>query len=368
MEPVPTLPTGPRSTARAVLRAGFWFDGGACWATRASSGPRGSLRPRTSPARYSAWAEPWTASVVVKPALAGASVRLATWVCKPSERRSTRASLSRRASACAVKLTGAQVVSAWLGVASSGTEPRTTETTVSIRMLPPRGVEELTWECQRSHPRAVTRRVGRWACSARSASTGTGACTTSTPASSARTSATGCWCPPTTGPRWPSASGRRSGSTRTPTASPGSLGLAGDDDLRRDELMRKRKAEAQVAAKRLIREHDLPMKVVAVDHVPGDPRSDGSAPVRAPRSTSPRRTGSTSGRWSATWARPCTAGSSCASSPPATRRGCRAASAPAAGTCAAPRSSPTSSRSPSGWPRTRTCRSTRCGSPARAAG
>jgi cell fate regulator YaaT (PSP1 superfamily) len=45
------------------------------------------------------------------------------------------------------------------------------------------------------------------------------------------------------------------------------LGVAADDDLRRDELMRKRKAEAKTAAKRLIREHTLPMKVVAVDHV-----------------------------------------------------------------------------------------------------
>jgi cell fate regulator YaaT (PSP1 superfamily) len=44
-------------------------------------------------------------------------------------------------------------------------------------------------------------------------------------------------------------------------------GMAGPDDLRRDELLRKRKAEAKVAAKRLIREHGLPMKVVAVDHV-----------------------------------------------------------------------------------------------------
>ncbi|HZN76409.1 MAG TPA: regulatory iron-sulfur-containing complex subunit RicT [Micromonosporaceae bacterium] len=46
------------------------------------------------------------------------------------------------------------------------------------------------------------------------------------------------------------------------------VGLAGDDDLQRDELIRKRKAEAKVAAKRLIRAHDLPMKVVAVDHLP----------------------------------------------------------------------------------------------------
>jgi cell fate regulator YaaT (PSP1 superfamily) len=44
-------------------------------------------------------------------------------------------------------------------------------------------------------------------------------------------------------------------------------GMATERDLRRDETQRKRKAEAKVAAKRLIREHDLPMKVVAVDHV-----------------------------------------------------------------------------------------------------
>ena len=47
-------------------------------------------------------------------------------------------------------------------------------------------------------------------------------------------------------------------------------GVAGPDDLARDGLVRKRKAEAKVAAKQLIREHDLPMKVVAIDHVPGD--------------------------------------------------------------------------------------------------
>ncbi|MFD0818625.1 stage 0 sporulation family protein [Micromonospora zhanjiangensis] len=44
-------------------------------------------------------------------------------------------------------------------------------------------------------------------------------------------------------------------------------GLAGEQDLRRDQALRGRKAEAKVAAKRLIREHGLPMKVVAVDHV-----------------------------------------------------------------------------------------------------
>jgi cell fate regulator YaaT (PSP1 superfamily) len=45
-------------------------------------------------------------------------------------------------------------------------------------------------------------------------------------------------------------------------------GLATDADLRRDELQRKKKAEAKAAAKRLIRDHGLPMKIVAVDHVP----------------------------------------------------------------------------------------------------
>ncbi|MBQ1010741.1 hypothetical protein KBX53_07235 [Micromonospora sp. M51] len=53
------------------------------------------------------------------------------------------------------------------------------------------------------------------------------------------------------------------------------VGLAGDDDLRRDEALRRRKAEAKVAAKRLIRSHGLPMKVVAVDHVLGSAESGG---------------------------------------------------------------------------------------------
>lgn len=52
-------------------------------------------------------------------------------------------------------------------------------------------------------------------------------------------------------------------------------GIAGEDDLRRDELLRRRKAEAKVAAKRLIREHGLPMKVVAVDHVFGGAQGSG---------------------------------------------------------------------------------------------
>jgi cell fate regulator YaaT (PSP1 superfamily) len=58
-------------------------------------------------------------------------------------------------------------------------------------------------------------------------------------------------------------------------AFPRVAGLAGDEDLRRDELIRRRKAEAKTAAKRLIREHELPMKVVAVDHVPESPGTSG---------------------------------------------------------------------------------------------
>jgi len=55
------------------------------------------------------------------------------------------------------------------------------------------------------------------------------------------------------------------------------LGLAGPDDLRRDETIRRAKADAKVAAKRLIREHDLPMKVVAIDHVPPSPAGANGA-------------------------------------------------------------------------------------------
>ena len=49
-------------------------------------------------------------------------------------------------------------------------------------------------------------------------------------------------------------------------------GLATAADLDRDEVSRRRRAEARVATKRLVREHDLPMKVVAVDYVSADNR------------------------------------------------------------------------------------------------
>jgi len=45
-------------------------------------------------------------------------------------------------------------------------------------------------------------------------------------------------------------------------------GMATQADVDRDALIRKRKAAARVGAKRLVREHKLPMKVVGVDHAP----------------------------------------------------------------------------------------------------
>jgi len=45
------------------------------------------------------------------------------------------------------------------------------------------------------------------------------------------------------------------------------VGLATDEHLSRDEANRARRAEGRVAARRLVREHELPMKVVAVDYV-----------------------------------------------------------------------------------------------------
>ncbi|MGX7681363.1 PSP1 domain-containing protein [Jatrophihabitans sp. DSM 45814] len=50
-------------------------------------------------------------------------------------------------------------------------------------------------------------------------------------------------------------------------ALPQLVGLASDDDLQALAEGKKKRAEARVAAKRLIREHGLPMKIAGVDHV-----------------------------------------------------------------------------------------------------
>src|ERR687892_1248537 len=49
-------------------------------------------------------------------------------------------------------------------------------------------------------------------------------------------------------------------------------GSASEEDLERDERNRRRRAEAKVVARRLVRQHKLPMKVVGVDYV--DTRED----------------------------------------------------------------------------------------------
>jgi cell fate regulator YaaT (PSP1 superfamily) len=51
-------------------------------------------------------------------------------------------------------------------------------------------------------------------------------------------------------------------------------GLATDADLERDDATRRRRAEAKVVAKRLIRRHDLPMKVVGIDFIDRRPGVD----------------------------------------------------------------------------------------------
>src|SRR3712207_2494010 len=47
-------------------------------------------------------------------------------------------------------------------------------------------------------------------------------------------------------------------------------GLATEEHVARDERNRRRRGRAKVTAKRLIREHDLPMKVVGVDYTDTD--------------------------------------------------------------------------------------------------
>ena len=44
-------------------------------------------------------------------------------------------------------------------------------------------------------------------------------------------------------------------------------GPAGQEDLARDEANRGLRAECRIAARRLVREHELPMKIIAVDYV-----------------------------------------------------------------------------------------------------
>ena len=56
-------------------------------------------------------------------------------------------------------------------------------------------------------------------------------------------------------------------------------GLAAESDLARDEANRRRRAEARVVAKRLVREHALPMKITAVDYLDAREGPPGSTVV-----------------------------------------------------------------------------------------
>ena len=107
-------------------------------------------------------------------------------------------------------------------------------------------------------------------------------------------SATRCWCPPTPVRRWPSASGRRSGSTRTSTACRSARAWRPTTHLSRDETNRRSAGRGQgrrPAARPRARPAD-------------EGRSASTTSTRRQRrspSTSPPRTGSTSASWSGTW-------------------------------------------------------------------
>lgn len=51
-------------------------------------------------------------------------------------------------------------------------------------------------------------------------------------------------------------------------------GKASDDDLARDETNRRRRAEAKIVAKKLIKKHGLAMKIVGIDYLDHDPAVD----------------------------------------------------------------------------------------------
>jgi cell fate regulator YaaT (PSP1 superfamily) len=51
------------------------------------------------------------------------------------------------------------------------------------------------------------------------------------------------------------------------TGLPVCAGLAEEQDLHRDESNRSRRAEARVTTRRLVRQHELPMKIIAVDYL-----------------------------------------------------------------------------------------------------
>ena len=88
-------------------------------------------------------------------------------------------------------------------------------------------------------------------------------------------SATRCSSRPTRGPRSPSACGRPEWVDEPVTLPCARRPGQATADLARDERHRALRAEARRVVKRLVREHDLPMKLVGLDYVP-----DAAAPRR----------------------------------------------------------------------------------------
>jgi PSP1 C-terminal conserved region len=139
-------------------------------------------------------------------------------------------------------------------------------------------------------------------------------------------------------------------------------GLAGEVHVERDAANRRRRAEAKLVAKRLIKKHDLPIKVMGVDFLDSGDDSDQQVVIYF---TGPHRVGFR------------VLVSELARSLQAridlrqvgSRDGAKlVGSAAAAGSCAAQPSLLTSNRSACGWRRCRTCLPIRSRSPARVAG
>ena len=67
--------------------------------------------------------------------------------------------------------------------------------------------------------------------------------------------------------------GARVGRGRGFEGLPVCAGMAAPEQLERDAANRRRRAEAKLAAKKLIKKHELPMKVVAVDFIDSESTS-----------------------------------------------------------------------------------------------
>jgi cell fate regulator YaaT (PSP1 superfamily) len=140
-------------------------------------------------------------------------------------------------------------------------------------------------------------------------------------------------------------------------------GMASETQLQRDAANRRRRAEAKLVARRLIKKNDLPMKVTAVDFLDAGEDYDQLVVIYF---TAPHRVDFRA--LVSELARSLRARVDLRRWDPGTRPGWSAVSEAAAASCAAPHFSRTSNRLACGWRRRRICRPTRSRSPAPAAG